>query len=94
MALASVNVSVAILTWQSLARSTSAETCYLDWANGTCWLPEQAQEIVAGALTAVTDFNSRNAAALTALGSLEGCDKQLQFQLLDSGGAAAIPAAS
>ena len=89
MALASVNVSVAVLTWQSLARSTSAETCYLDWANGTCWLPEAAQAIVAVALTAVTDFNSRKATALPVLGSLEGCDKQLQFQLLDSGGAAA-----
>ena len=43
---------------------------------------------MAAALTAVTDFNSRDASALPALGSLEGCDKQLKLRLLDSGGTA------
>ncbi|EOD10886.1 hypothetical protein EMIHUDRAFT_215146 [Emiliania huxleyi CCMP1516] len=88
-ALASVNVNLAILTYQSDARFTSAETCVAEWVNGTCWLAEPMQAVVAAALTAVTDFNARDAVALPVLGSLGACDKQLQFRLLDSGGTAA-----
>ena len=88
-ALASTNVSLAILTLQSDARSTSAETCAGDWVNGTCWAPEPLQSVAASALTAVADFNSRDATAMPVLGSLAGCDKQLQFRLLDSGGTVA-----
>ena len=60
--------------------------CVAEWVNGTCWLAEPMQAVVAAALTAVTDFNARDAAVL---GSLGGCDKQLQYRLLDSGGTAA-----
>ena len=88
-ALACANVNLAILTYQSDARFTSAETCVAEWVNGTCWLAEPMQAVVAAALTAVTDFNSRDAVALPVLGSLGGCDKQLAFRLLDSGGTAA-----
>ena len=88
-ALASTNVSLAILSWQSNARSTTAETCAGDFVDDTCWVPEPLQSVVASALTAVADFNSRDATALPVLGSLAGCNIDLRFRLLDSGGTAA-----
>ena len=50
-----VNVSLDILVYQSDSRFTSAETCVAEWVNGTCWLAEPMQAVVAAALTAVTD---------------------------------------
>ena len=87
-ALASTNVSLAVLTLQSNARSTTAETCADDFVDDTCWVPEPLQSVVASALTAVADFNSRDATALPVLGSLAGCNIDLRFRLLDSGGTA------
>lgn len=86
---ASTNVSLAILIRHSDARSTSYETCAGEWINGACWMTDTMQTVVAASLTAVTDFNARNASALPAFGNLAGCDKQLRFRLLDSGGTVA-----
>ena len=88
-AVASTNVSLAILIRHSDARSTSHETCAGEWINGACWMTDTMQTVVAASLTAVTDFNARNASALPAFGNLAGCDKQLRFRLLDSGGTVA-----
>ena len=86
---ASTNVSLAILIRHSDARSTSYETCAGEWINGACWMTDTMQTVVAASLTAVTDFNARDAGALPAFGNLAGCDKQLRFRLLDSGGTVA-----
>ena len=88
-AVASTNVSLAILIRHSDARSASYETCAGEWINGACWMTDTMQTVVAASLTAVTDFNARNASALPAFGTLAGCDKQLRFRLLDSGGTVA-----
>ena len=87
-ALFAFDVSLAGLFMLSYEEMTTADSCagVGDWVNGTCWEIEQMQAVVASALLAVSDFNSRNVGALPALGTVSACDKQLQMRLLDSGG--------
>ena len=52
---------------------------------GTCWLGSSWQAVAVAGIAAVRDFNERAVTYVPALADLEGCDKQLSINLLDSG---------